>query len=263
MLIAVGFTRLLLPILIVAASVWVSPLVIAKLALFDPGTYAELLRGAHTAINAFGGAFLLLVSLKYFLNNNKNVHWLRALEHQLANWGKMEAVEIGTTLLIILGFSFAVPGSQATVLVAGIIGIILFIFMRGLAGSYSEEMTKNVSRGFALFIYLNILDTAFSLDSVVGAFALTTAIPVIVVGLGIGAYFVRSLTIYLVQKKTLASLVYLEHGAHWAIFGLAASMFASLVLAVPEAITGTIGALFVLAAYISSLQLRHKQNASV
>ncbi|HUQ30397.1 MAG TPA: DUF475 domain-containing protein, partial [Candidatus Paceibacterota bacterium] len=79
---------------------------------------------------------------------------------------------------------------------------------------------------------------------------------IIAVGLGIGAYFVRALTVYFVERNTLTTLQYLEHGAHWAIFGLAASMYASLFLEVPELITGTIGLAFVTAAYYSSLRTR-------
>ena len=109
--------------------------------------------------------------------------------------------------------------------------------------------------GLALFVYLNILDAAFSLDSVVGAFALSTQIAVITVGLGIGAYFVRSLTIYMVHHKTLHSLVYIENGAHWAILGLAGAMFAGLFFDVPEPITGFIGLLFVGFAYWSSVRI--------
>lgn len=263
MLIAVFGTRLILPILIVSASVWMSPWAVAQMAALYPEDYAHLLEGARYAINAFGGAFLLMVSLKYFFDETKEVHWLRVVEHHLSRWGKIEALEIGLALFALFGFSFLLPEeARSTVLAAGIMGIALFIFMQGIASTFSVEVKEAEARGFALFIYLNILDSAFSLDSVVGAFALTTAIPIIVVGLGIGAYFVRALTIYLVERKTLETLTYLEHGAHWAIFGLAASMFAGLLWHVPEVITGTIGLAFVAAAYYSSLKLRAPQTVS-
>ena len=257
MLIAVLGTRLVLPILIVSASVLLSPLAVAKLAAFAPLEYAHLLEGARYAIYSFGGTFLLMVSLKYFLDDSKDVHWIRVIERSLSRWGRIEALEIAIALSVLAAISFMVPTvEQATVLIAGIIGMILFVLMQGLASSFSVETAA--SSGLALFIYLNILDSAFSLDSVVGAFALTTAIPVIVAGLGIGAWYVRSLTIYLVEKKTLDTLVYLEHGAHWAIFGLALSMFTDLLFHVPEVITGTIGLVFVLAAYWSSVLYRRR-----
>jgi hypothetical protein len=116
------------------------------------------------------------------------------------------------------------------------------------------ETKGAVAHGLTLFLYLNVLDSAFSLDGVIGAFALTSAIPIIAIGLGVGAYFVRSLTIFMVRQKTLDTLVYLEHGAHWAIFGLAVSMLVSMLAEVPEFITGSIGIAFVLAAYYSSLK---------
>jgi uncharacterized protein len=256
MIIAVFGTRLILPILIVSASVWASPLLIAKLAVFAPSEYAAYLAHAKHAIHSFGAAFLLMVALKYFFNGAKEVHWLGALERRLSKWGRIEAIEIGIALLTLVTFSYLVPEEQDIILAAGIIGIILYIFMQGLSNTFSEGVNKAGAAGLSLFLYLNVLDSAFSLDSVVGAFALTTSIPVIVAGLGIGAYFVRSLTIYFVEKRTLRSLIYLEHGAHWAIFGLAASMFAGLILEVPEIITGGIGVVFVVAAYWSSLRIK-------
>ncbi|MDB5264517.1 MAG: hypothetical protein JWN64_88 [Parcubacteria group bacterium] len=256
MLIAVFGTRLILPILIVSASVWMSPLMVAKLAAFNPEAYGHLLEGAKHAIYAFGATFLLMVSLKYFFDETKGVHWIKLIERKLVKWGRIEAIEIGIALLSLILISFLVGEEQATVLVAGITGIILFISMQGLANSFSAGVAQAGAAGLSLFLYLNVLDSAFSLDSVVGAFALTTAIPVIVAGLGIGAWFVRSLTIYFVKMKTLDTLVYLEHGAHWAIFGLAACMFSGLLFEVPEIITGGIGIVFVAAAYYSSLRFQ-------
>ena len=261
-LIAVFGTRLLLPILIVSVSVWSSPWLVAQLAAFHPEEYGHLLEGAKHGIYAFGAAFLLMVSLKYFFDESKEVHWIGIIERNLSKLGRIEALEIGVALVTLVGLSFLVPAEQAVVLSAGIVGIILFIFMQGLASSFSTTMTNTAASGLALFLYLNVLDSAFSLDSVVGAFALSTSIPIIVAGLGIGAWYVRSMTIYFVKKNTLDTLVYLEHGAHWAIFGLAASMFAGLLFEVPEIITGGIGLAFVAAAYYSSLRLRkHTKTA--
>ena len=103
-----------------------------------------------------------------------------------------------------------------------------------------------------LFVYLNVLDAAFSLDGVVGAFAITSSLPIIIAGLGIGAIFVRAFTVALVRAKTLDTLIYLEHGAHWAIFGLALAMLTTIFVHVPEAVTGLIGLVFIVLAYISS-----------
>lgn len=260
--IAVFGTRFIFPILIVAVSVALDPWSVAKLALFNPEEYGHLLEGARYAIYSFGAAFLLMVSLKYFFDEAKEVHWIHAIERHLVKLGRIEAVEIGIALVVLFILSFFVPDEEAAlVLSSGIVGIVLFIAMEGLTSTFSKKVKQGVvaASGLSLFLYLEVLDAAFSLDSVVGAFALTSSIPIIVAGLGIGAYFVRSFTMYFVEKNTLSTLLYLEHGAHWAIFGLSASMFAGLVYHVPEPITGVIGLAFVLAAYYSSVRMRGKE----
>jgi uncharacterized protein len=252
--IAVFGTRFVLPILIVSVAVWASPWYIANLAFTDPAKYGRLLEGVHGSITAFGGVFLLMVSLKYFFNKAKEIHWIERVERHLVKWGRIEAIEIAVALILLTSLSSITHFDQASVLIAGIVGLVLFVLMEGLAGSLSIESDDVAKSGLALFIYLNILDSAFSLDGVIGAFALTTNLLIIVVGLGIGAYFVRSLTVYFVQQKTLTELVYLEHGAHWAILGLAIAMLTNLVVHVPEVVTGLVGLIFVAFAYRSSLR---------
>ena len=107
---------------------------------------------------------------------------------------------------------------------------------------------------FSLFLYLELLDASFSFDGVIGAFAITTDPIVIAIGLGVGAFYVRSITIYLVHQGTLSEYVYLEHGAHWAIGALALLLFVSVGPHIPEVVTGLVGVAFVLAALFSSVR---------
>ncbi|MDP4020460.1 MAG: DUF475 domain-containing protein [Candidatus Adlerbacteria bacterium] len=255
-LLAVFGTRLILPAIIVSIAALVSPVTAAVLAFENPEEYSRLLSGATPLIGAFGGAFLLMVSLKYFFDVGKSVHWISIIETRLARWGRIEAIELALALTTLLILSYLTHAPQGPVLAAGCIGILLFIVIQGIASSLRVDNGHAASAltrtGIILFIYLNILDAAFSLDGVIGAFALTTVIPIIFVGLGVGAYFVRSITVYLVRKKTLETLKYLEHGAHWAILGLALSMLAGLVVHIPEAVIGLIGLVFVSLAYVSS-----------
>ena len=251
-LLAVFGTRFLLPIVIVSIAVFASPLAITLLALREPAEYSHLLESVHGSITAFGGTFLLMVALKYFFDQAKDIHWIHSIERHLVKIGKIEALEIVLTLIILLTLSFLSYGHELQILTSGVIGLILFILMEGVAGTLSEEGPSKAAGGLSLFIYLNVLDSAFSLDGVVGAFALTTNLFIIMIGLGIGAYFVRSMTVYFVKENTLAELRYLEHGAHWAILGLAVAMFVSLLYPVPEIVTGLIGLLFVGLSYVSS-----------
>lgn len=257
--IAVFGTRFVLPIIIVAISVMMSPLDVLHLALFDAEEYGHLLEGAHHAIASFGGAFLMLVSLKYFLDAAKDVHWIHFIEEKASQWGQIEAIGIAICLALIAVVSYVVPDHASTILFGGVLGVILFILMQGVSSMFANNISGDVAKGsIAMFMYLEVLDAAFSLDGVVGAFALTSNIIAIAVGLSVGAYFVRSITVFLVKQKTLDELVYLEHGAHWAILGLAIAMYASLFVDVPEVITGLIGIIFVVAAYWSSVRERQK-----
>lgn len=251
-LLSVFGTRLVLPIIIVSIVAFMSPIAITILAFTDPAEYTRLLLGADASIKAFGGAFLLMVALKFFVDAGKTVHWIASVEKRIAKWGSIEAIEVAFAMLVLIVLSFFTHDEAATVLRSGIVGIVLFTITEGVANALNVESKHVVRSGGVLFVYLNILDSAFSLDGVIGAFALTTSLPIIVVGLGIGAYFVRSLTVYLVRAKTLDSLIYLEHGAHWAILGLAGAMFAGLVVHVPEVLTAGIGLAFILLSYYSS-----------
>src|SRR3989344_2054236 len=252
--VAVFGTRFVLPILIVAAAAGLSPIFVTQLAFFDAARYGEYLADAHTAIAGFGSAFLLLVSLKYFFNDKKTVHWIETVERYLSRWGGIEAIEIALVLVVLLVCSFIVPAEAATLLFSGLVGVVVFIIIEGIAQSFEVETGPAAANpGAALFVYLHVLDSAFSLDGVVGAFAITSALPIIIGGLGIGAIFVRTFTVALVRAKTLDELPYLEHGAHYAIFGLALAMLLGIFMHVPEAIIGLVIIVF---AYISSRRAR-------
>ena len=116
-------------------------------------------------------------------------------------------------------------------------------------------MTQQVGwAAFASFMYREILDASFSFDGVIGAFAITTSVVLIVAGLGVGAFWVRSLTIYLMRTGALAKYRYLEHGAHWAILALGIVMLVKLYhVELPEWATGSLGLIFVATAVITSI----------
>lgn len=253
-LIAVFGTRVILPILIVAISISMTPWAVAELAFFNPAEYGHLLEGAHYSIASFGGMFLLMVALKYFIDVNKDVHWIRMIERHVTKWGHIEAIELALALSLLAIIAFLVPAHAATILSAGVIGLVTFILVVGIANAFAIDQAETgvAAGGLSLFLYLEVLDTSFSLDGVIGAFAITSVLPIIVVGLGIGALFVRTLTIYLVEQRTLESLKYVEHGAHWAILGLAGSMLASLVIPISEVVIGLIGLTFIGASVYSS-----------
>jgi uncharacterized protein len=246
---AVFGMRIVFPLAIVAIAANLGPVETIRLSLNDPQRYEEIVSAAHVGIAGFGGAFLAMVGLKFFFDGEKDVHWIRVVEQRLAKFAALPAAEIGILLLALWGISTLLPAEDAlTFLVAGILGLVTFIAVEGINAilELREQRLKvagaAMRSGLGGFLYLNVLDASFSFDGVIGAFALSNNMVVIALGLSIGAIFVRSMTIHLVRKGTLAQYRYLEHGAFWAIIVLGMIMLATAVFHIPETITGLIGA---------------------
>lgn len=264
-LIAVFGMRLVFPVLIVAAAAGLGVIEVAHMAAADPARYAAHLKGAHTGIAAFGGLFLLLVFLDFVCDQTKDVHWLGWVERRLAAVGRLEAVAVAVALVVLLLAQLALPEHERlTAMLAGVAGVATFVAVKGfagLAGDADAAVGVATRSGAAGFVYLEVLDASFSLDGVIGAFAITTDIAVIGIGLAIGAMFVRSMTVYLVRKGTLEEYRYLEHGAHWGIGALAVIMLVSLRVDVPEVVTGLVGVSLIGLSLLSSIRYRRRARA--
>lgn len=266
-LIAVFGMRLVFPVVIVAVSADMSAVETMRMALSDPDRYAETLNRAYPSISAFGGAFLLLVFLKFIFDHEKETHWLGALEQRLGSMGKFTEISVLIALTTIFSMLWWVPeAEQSRVFVAGIAGVLLYLAVDFVGAMFENEESGEAAvkathkAGFASFLYLEVLDASFSFDGVIGAFAITKDVIIIMIGLAIGAMFVRSMTVYLVNRGTLEQYVFLEHGAHYAIGALAVIMIIGSIAHVPEIITGLIGVGFIAASVWSSLRYR-KQNS--
>ncbi|HEU5005743.1 MAG TPA: DUF475 domain-containing protein [Jatrophihabitantaceae bacterium] len=290
--IAVFGMRLVFPLLIVAATAKLNPVEAVRLALEkgDPdkhGTYGYLLHQAHPAIAAFGGMFLLMLFLD-FVFEERELTWLTWIERPLARIGKLDqlSVIIAMGALVLSAYTLgktadtAQPDRISTVLVSGLLGLMTYLLVNGLGEFFDEagevqdedeaELEAEIAKkrtmqvvgkaAFFLFLYLEVLDASFSFDGVVGAFAITSDPIIIAIGLGVGAMFIRSLTVFLVRKGTLSEYEYLEHGALWAIGALAVILLITIEYEVPEVVTGLIGVAFIGAAFISSI-VRNRRAA--
>lgn len=273
-LIAVFGMRLVFPFLVVALAASLSPVEVIDLALEKgdpetPGTYGYYLADAHHTIAAFGGMFLLMIFLN-FIFEEKDITWLSWIERPLEKAGKIDALSIIVALAVLFGAAQGFGGEhEGSVMTAGLAGLLTYLVVNGLAEAFGpdeeelehlgEDASGNVMKvvgkaAFFLFLYLEVLDASFSFDGVIGAFAVTTDPIIIAIGLGVGAFYVRSITIYLVHQGTLSDYRYLDHGAHWAIGALAALLMISIGVHVPEIITGLIGVAFIGAAFYMSLR---------
>nr|WP_202461845.1 MULTISPECIES: DUF475 domain-containing protein [unclassified Streptomyces] len=295
-LIAVFGMRLVFPVVIVAVSAQLGPIEAIDLSFNDPDRYKELVTDAHPAIAAFGGMFLLMIFLD-FIFEDRDIQWLRWIERPLAKLGKVDMLSVCVALVVLLitALTFATQAHQhggahvdkaSTVMLSGIAGLITYLVVGGLSGFFEGKLEEEEEReheaeeearkkgkpvtgvalagkaAFFLFLYLEVLDASFSFDGVIGAFAITNEIVLMALGLGIGAMYVRSLTVYLVRQGTLDDYVYLEHGAHYAIGALSVILLVTIRYEINEIITGLIGVVLIALSFWSSVRRNRAIAAS-
>lgn len=269
MVVAIIGMRFVFPILIVMVTAGLSWGQVIDDALHHPDVYGAHLLEAHAAIAAFGGSFLLVLTLYFLFDDLRKELWWKQVE------GPLQRAKGGLWLppiltMVVVGIIALFAGHESgTVLRAGLTGALsytaikLFIDGLGKLSGNSESGGKKMYTGwgaFGAFMYLQLLDASFSFDGVLGAFAITDKILLIALGLGVGAIWVRSITVYLVRKGTLNSYIYLEHGAHYAIFVLAVALLGSIFIEIPDAITGVVGLGVIGASFIASRQALHAKQ---
>ncbi|MEW2490901.1 DUF475 domain-containing protein [Streptomyces sp. NPDC048411] len=287
-LIAVFGMRLVFPVVIVAITAKIGPIEAVDLSFNQPDRYQQLVTDAHPAIAAFGGMFLLMIFLD-FIFEDRDIQWLRWIERPLAKLGKVDMLSVCIALIVLLvsAMTFATQAHQhggahadkaETVLLAGIAGLITYLIVGGLSGFFENKLEEEEERdheveeearksgkkvsaivlsgkaAFFMFLYLEVLDASFSFDGVIGAFAITNNIVLMALGLGIGAMYVRSLTVYLVRQGTLDDYVYLEHGAHYAIGALSVILLVTIQYQINEIITGLVGVVLIGWSFWSSVR---------
>ncbi|MCK9578359.1 DUF475 domain-containing protein [bacterium] len=162
-----------------------------------------------------GGAYLFLIFISWlFLEEKKYAFFLEKYIHKQGVW--FYAIASIFTVLIVY-FSIKVNPILA---LAGTIGISAFFITDGFKKN-AEEKEKEMLSGssnmsaWSKILYLEAIDASFSIDGVIGAFAFTMSIPLIILGNGIGAFIVRDLTIKGIDK--ISKYAYLKNGAMYAV----------------------------------------------
>jgi len=274
MLIAVFGVRFVFPILIVYFSTPMGLVDSFNLALTNPDEYEKIIEGSHHVIMSFGGMFLLMLFLKFIFDEKKDLHWIQAIESFAAKISKRGDVKMIFILFMMLGITYIAPAEvvmgdtmvqvdKIEILAPMLIGMIMFYlieFFKGFMETKEEtgeesgdSKATELSGGFISFIYLETIDMSFSLDGVLGAFAVTQNIVIIMLGLGIGAMAVRSLTIYMVERDVVAKYIYLEHGAMWSIGLLALTMIVQIFYHLPAMMVTTFAIVPISLAFIHSI----------
>ena len=257
-LIAIFGMRIIFPIAIVAISTGLPWKTVLDLALNNPDEYASQLAVAYPSIAAFGGAFLLMLAGSFFFDATRKVYWIKSIEKPLQRLSSRWTPAVLTAGAI--GIVAIMSHHTQTVLTAGAVGIVTYMAIHGLAeffGTLQKNSKKKIAHrtglaAFMTFLYLELLDASFSLDGVIGAFAITDQVLLIAAGLGAGALWVRSMTVYIVRRGSLKKYKYIEHGAHYTVLVLAIIMLSAEIVHIPEAIAGVIGICFIVSSIITS-----------
>ena len=249
--IAVFGMRFVFPIIIVAIASGLGIWETFTLALDEPKVYHETLVSVEKLIFAFGGSFLLMVFLSFIFDTDREEKWINTIENStlIEKMGRVSSSNM--MISITIGLVITSITSNYQIALAYFTGILLYSLIASLDELFN---TNGVRSGIMGFLYLEVLDASFSFDGVIGAFALSSDIFIIMIGLGIGAMFVRSLTIYMLRNKTLTEYRYLEHGAHYAILALAIIMLVKIFFHIDEIIVGTVGITFIAIATYHSIK---------
>ncbi|TBO61337.1 DUF475 domain-containing protein [Streptomyces kasugaensis] len=299
-LIAVFGMRLVFPVVIVAITAKLGPIEAVNLAINDKAHYQELVTSAHPAIAAFGGIFLLMIFLDFLFEEREHkwLAWIEKPMARMGKLDTLSIIVALVVLLVsamTVATSVAHGGGDksATVLLSGVAGLITYLVVGGISGYFEDKLeedeeddavaaaasggavngTPPVPRkgagavmgmagkaAFFMFLYLEVIDASFSFDGVIGAFAITNDIFEMALGLGIGAMYIRSLTVFLVRKGTLDDYVYLEHGAHYAIGALAVILLITIKYEINEVITGLVGLVLIGLSFWSSLVRNRREG---
>ncbi len=265
--IAIFGMRVVFPILIVSLTADLGWRTVLDLALNHPKEYAHHLEEAHPTISAFGGAFLLMLAFHFFFSDERDTMWIKRIEKHLKRLSHWAWPSVVTTILLFGVAALPINSHTKTTFMAGGFGTLTYLLIHGairwIEKYQGVETGKSAAKqvglaAFMSFVYLEILDASFSFDGVIGAFAITSNVILIAAGLGIGAIWVRSMTVFMVRRGTLNHFAYLEHGAHYTVFVLAMIMLFSALYHIPELVPGLAGIGIIGASIAASVRVRRK-----
>jgi len=234
-LFAVFVVRGLLPSVIVFLSNPSIGIVNAFRAMWENNPHVlEAIEASAPYLMMAGGMFLALLFVHWLFMEEKEFGL--PFEHSVQRFGAVwfYAVAsvglVGVLTLIMQGVGHSAAGTTALMLAAAV-GFSAFFIADGFKQNAEEVERRMIAEGtssamgdWAKFFFLEVLDLTFSIDGVVGAFAFTTMVPLILIGNGIGAIVVRQLTVSNIER--IKRYVYLKNGAMYSIGVLGGIMIA-------------------------------------
>ncbi|MFA6169683.1 MAG: DUF475 domain-containing protein [Candidatus Margulisiibacteriota bacterium] len=219
----------------------------------DPAIKESIEQSAPILL-AGGGIFLIFLFLHWLFLEDKHFGLPRTEKFFLSQGVWFYAI-VSIVLTAVVWFSLSINNLMA---LGAVVGSTAFFITHGFKQNAEENEKKLLTAKFtdiSKVLYLEIIDATFSIDGVLGAFAFTLSIPLILLGNGIGALVVRQLTIKGIGK--IKEYVYLKNGAMYSILVLGLIMLLrAFGHEIPEYVSPV--ATFIIIGYFFALSLKHK-----
>ncbi len=201
----------------------------------DPAALRAI-EGSAPVLLMGGGVFFVFLFCHWIFLEPKKIGL--SVERVIARQGAWFYAVVSVALTLIVWFAL----DKSPMLGFGaVVGSSVFFITHGFKRHAQEQEERMLSgegqmSDIAKILYLEVIDLTFSIDGVVGAFAFTLSVPLILIGNGVGAVVVRQLTVYGVER--IKKYVYLKNGAMYSVFVLGCVMLAhGFGLHVPEWVT--------------------------
>jgi len=222
MFIAVFLVRGVLPFLIIwAFNTGLSPGQVFSAAwTSDPLVHESIEKSAPILLVA-GGVFLLFFFLHWLFLEDKKLGLPRT-EKFFMSKGVWFYATVSVLLSIIAWFALQESNLMGF---GAVVGSTLFFITHGFKQNAEEQEKKllgSAHSDLSKLFFLEIIDTTFSIDGVLGAFAFTLSVPLILLGNGLGAFLVRELTLRNIEN--IKKYAYLKNGAMYSILVLGVVM---------------------------------------
>src|SRR3989344_3610769 len=222
MFIAVFLIRGLLPFAIIwAFNISLSPLQVLSAAWSSDPLVIESIEKSAPILLVAGGVFLLFLFLHWLFLEDKKLGLPRTEKFFMARGVWFYAV-VSVLLSIIAWFALQESNLMGF---GAVVGSSLFFITHGFKQNAEEQEKKllgSAHSDLSKLFFLEIIDTTFSIDGVLGAFAFTLSVPLILLGNGVGAILVRQITIHNIER--IKKYVYLKNGAMYSILVLGVIM---------------------------------------
>src|SRR3990167_2711761 len=217
--IAVVVVRGILPFLIIWAAVpGIGPFEVLGVSISGSGVAKAAVEKAAPLLLIGGGTFLIFLFFNWLFVEPKNFG-LRGEKFFHAQGAWFFAV-ISIFLTAIVWFTLKIDPMMAFSAVIGSTAFFIIHGFRQYAETQEEKLldkNNNIS-DVSKVAYLEVLDATFSIDGVIGAFAFTFSVPLILIGNGLGALILRKLTISNIER--IKQYKFLKNGAMYSIFFL-------------------------------------------